>query len=107
MKKFALFLVVALGLSLSSAHAEAVVAEKMSSNKALTKFSRGVTNVLTNVLTKNSRPNISGGRQNLIFSRPLLALPIWTPMSCQGCQSALETLRIALMRYERFFRARK
>ena len=47
MKKFALFLVVALGLSLSSAHAEAVVAEKMSSNKALTKFSRGVTNVLT------------------------------------------------------------
>ena len=45
MKKFALFLVVA--LALSSAHAEAAVAEKMNTNKAFTKLSRGVTNVAT------------------------------------------------------------
>ncbi len=45
MKKFALFLAVA--LALSSAHAETAVAEKMDSNKALTKFSRGVTNIAT------------------------------------------------------------
>lgn len=45
MKKFALFLAVA--LMLSSACAEAAVAEKMNSNKALTKFSRGVTNMAT------------------------------------------------------------
>ncbi len=45
MKKFALFLAVA--LAISSAHAEASVVEKMNSNKALTKFSRGVTNVAT------------------------------------------------------------
>ncbi|MFA5168518.1 MAG: exosortase system-associated protein, TIGR04073 family [Candidatus Omnitrophota bacterium] len=45
MKKFALFLSVA--LVLSSAHAEATVVEEMNSEKALTKFSRGVTNVAT------------------------------------------------------------
>ena len=45
MKKFALFLAVA--LALSSAHAEAAVVEKMNSNKALTKFSRGMTNIAT------------------------------------------------------------
>lgn len=45
MKKFALFLAVA--LALSSAYAEAAVAEKMNSNKAFTKLSRGMTNVAT------------------------------------------------------------
>jgi len=45
MKKFALLLAVV--LTLSAAHAEAAVAEKMNSNKALIKFSRGVTNVAT------------------------------------------------------------
>ena len=45
MKKHALFL--AILLALSSAHVEASVVEKMNSNKALTKFSRGVTNVTT------------------------------------------------------------
>lgn len=45
MKKIALFLAVA--LALSSAYAEAALVEKMNSNKALTKFSRGVTNVAT------------------------------------------------------------
>jgi putative exosortase-associated protein (TIGR04073 family) len=45
MKKFALFL--ALALVLLSTYAEATVVEKMNSNKALTKFSRGVTNVAT------------------------------------------------------------
>ena len=45
MKKFALCLAVA--LAFSSVHAEASVVEKMDSNKALTKFSRGVTNVAT------------------------------------------------------------
>jgi len=45
MKKMALFL--ALALALSSAYAEAAVVEKMNSNKALTKFSRGVTNIAT------------------------------------------------------------
>ena len=45
MKKFALFLAVM--LTLLSAQAEASVVEKMDSNKALEKFSRGVTNVVT------------------------------------------------------------
>ncbi|OGX11062.1 MAG: hypothetical protein A2351_08320 [Omnitrophica bacterium RIFOXYB12_FULL_50_7] len=45
MKRFALFLAIA--LMLLSVHAEASVVEKMNSNKALTKFSRGVTNVTT------------------------------------------------------------
>ena len=45
MKKLALFFVVT--LAFSSVHAEASVVEKMNSNKALTKFSRGVTNVAT------------------------------------------------------------
>ncbi len=45
MKKLALFL--AALLTLSSVYAEASVVEKMNSNKALTKFSRGVTNVAT------------------------------------------------------------
>ena len=45
MKKFAMFLAVA--MAFSGAHAEAAVVEKMDSNKALTKFSRGVTNVAT------------------------------------------------------------
>jgi putative exosortase-associated protein (TIGR04073 family) len=45
MKKFALFLAVA--LALSSAPVEAAVVEEMNSEKALTKFSRGVTNVAT------------------------------------------------------------
>ena len=45
MKKFTLFLVVA--LALASVHAEAALVEKMNSNKALTKFSRGVTNIVT------------------------------------------------------------
>ena len=51
MKKFALFLVVA--LTLLSAHVKASVVEKMDSNKALTKFSRGVTNVTTDASTSN------------------------------------------------------
>jgi len=45
MKKIALFFAVA--LVLSSACAEASLVENMDSNKALTKFSRGVTNVAT------------------------------------------------------------
>ncbi|MFA5159380.1 MAG: exosortase system-associated protein, TIGR04073 family [Candidatus Omnitrophota bacterium] len=45
MKKFALFLVVV--LAFSSTHAEAAIVEEMNSEKALTKFSRGVTNVAT------------------------------------------------------------
>ena len=45
MKKFALFLAVA--LALSSVYAEAAVVEKMNSNAALTKFSRGMTNMAT------------------------------------------------------------
>jgi putative exosortase-associated protein (TIGR04073 family) len=45
MKKIALFLAVA--WMLSSSYAEASVVEKMNSNKALEKFSRGVTNVAT------------------------------------------------------------
>jgi putative exosortase-associated protein (TIGR04073 family) len=45
MKKSALFLAVL--MMLSSAHGEAALVEEMSSNKALTKFSRGVTNVVT------------------------------------------------------------
>ncbi len=45
MKKFALFLAVM--LALSGAYAEASVVKEMNSNKALTKFSRGVTNVAT------------------------------------------------------------
>jgi putative exosortase-associated protein (TIGR04073 family) len=45
MKKYSLFL--ALALAFSSVHAEASVVEKMNSNKALTKFGRGVTNVVT------------------------------------------------------------
>ncbi len=45
MKKLALFLAVA--LAFSSAYAEAALVEKMNSEKALTKFSRGVTNVAT------------------------------------------------------------
>jgi putative exosortase-associated protein (TIGR04073 family) len=45
MKKFALFLVIA--LALSSAHIEAADVEKTNSNNALIKFARGVTNVAT------------------------------------------------------------
>ena len=45
MKKFALFLTIA--LALSGVPAEAALVEKMNSEKALTKFSRGVTNVAT------------------------------------------------------------
>lgn len=45
MKKFVLFLAVM--LALASVYAEASVVEKMDSNKALLKFSRGVTNVVT------------------------------------------------------------
>ena len=45
MKKFALFLAVA--LVLSSAHVQASVVQKMDSNKALEKLSRGVTNIAT------------------------------------------------------------
>jgi len=45
MKKLVLFLVVT--LAFSSVCAAASVVEKMDSNKALTKFSRGVTNVTT------------------------------------------------------------
>ena len=45
MKKFALFLAVV--WVFSGAHAEAALAEKMNSNKALEKFSRGVTNFAT------------------------------------------------------------
>jgi putative exosortase-associated protein (TIGR04073 family) len=45
MKKFALFLIIA--LALASAHVEAALAEKMDSGKALSKLSRGVTNVVT------------------------------------------------------------
>lgn len=45
MKKFALFLAILMTLSGVCANAELV--EKMNSNKALTKFSRGVTNIAT------------------------------------------------------------
>ena len=45
MNKFVLFLAVV--LVLSSTYAEAALVEKMNSEKALTKFSRGVTNVVT------------------------------------------------------------
>jgi putative exosortase-associated protein (TIGR04073 family) len=45
MKKIALFLVIA--CVLSGAHAEAALAEKMNSGKALEKFGRGVTNIVT------------------------------------------------------------
>ena len=45
MKKLALFL--ALALAFSSVPAEAALVEKMDSTKALNKFSRGVTNVVT------------------------------------------------------------
>jgi putative exosortase-associated protein (TIGR04073 family) len=45
MKKFALFLAVACVFSV--AHAEAGVAEKMNSTKALDKFGRGVANIAT------------------------------------------------------------
>ena len=45
MKKFVLFLAVA--LALSSAHADASLVEEMDSNKALTKFGRGMTNIAT------------------------------------------------------------
>jgi putative exosortase-associated protein (TIGR04073 family) len=45
MKKFTLFLAIA--LALSSVYAEAALPEKMNSNKALAKFSRGVTNIVT------------------------------------------------------------
>lgn len=45
MKKSALFFAVL--MLLSSVHADAALVEKMNSNKALTKFSRGVTNVAT------------------------------------------------------------
>lgn len=39
--------ILAVLMTLSAAHAEAALVEKMDSNKALTKFSRGVTNVAT------------------------------------------------------------
>jgi len=45
MKKFALFL--AIMLALSNAYAAAPAVEKMNSNKALAKFSRGVANIAT------------------------------------------------------------
>ncbi|MFH1799676.1 MAG: exosortase system-associated protein, TIGR04073 family [Candidatus Omnitrophota bacterium] len=45
MKKFALFLAVV--WVFSGAHAEAALAEKMNSTKALDKFGRGVTNIVT------------------------------------------------------------
>lgn len=45
MKKFALFFAIA--LTLLSVHTEAAVVGKMDSDKALVKFSRGVTNVTT------------------------------------------------------------
>ena len=45
MKKFVLFLAVM--LTLASVYAEASLMKEMDSNKALTKFSRGVTNVAT------------------------------------------------------------
>ena len=45
MKRAVLFL--AVFMVLSGAHADAALVEKMDSNKALTKFSRGVTNIAT------------------------------------------------------------